>query len=153
MSLRQICLNLKAGRSCQSSSTLKASSLSPVYSPPANKSSRRYKHAADGPKQVMRSGLGYQLVFRVWDGTLSRAEACPLSKQGPGAGPFGIFHTPVPSLCSLVAAMASTELKLGLSCLGSRATQLGPEPKGLQRQQLATSLNQSGLSQGNVFSS
>ena len=44
MSLRRICRNLNTGRSCQSrDSTLNASSLSPVYSPPANKSSRRYK--------------------------------------------------------------------------------------------------------------
>ena len=44
MSLQRICLSLFAGRSCQiRDSTLNASSLSGVMSPPANKSSRRYK--------------------------------------------------------------------------------------------------------------
>ena len=76
----------------------------------------------------MRSGLGYQLVFRDWDGT------------------------PVPggSLCSLVAAMATAELKLGLSCLGSRATQLGPEPKGLSTTATRYNLSRD-LSQKHIF--
>ena len=47
--------------------------------------------------------------------------------------------------------MARAKLKLGLSCLGSLATQLGPEPRGLAKLQLSTGLNQSALSRKHIF--